>query len=98
MMTASAWLIVTVLVAIGVPAAVLAHELLAERRRLRRAVFADLDDAAANAAFEPGGYLDGYTPQDIAYDLKMYAADCEHYHETQLLPHVRAWLYHRGLV
>ena len=93
MMTANGWLVAVVLVAIGVPGAVLAWEVLAERRRLRLAVFADLDSAAANAAFEPGGYLDGYTPQDIAYDLKLYAEDCEYYHESQLLPHVRAWLY-----
>lgn len=61
-------------------------------RRIRRAVFANLDSAAEDGQFEPDGYLHGYTSFDVAADLEVYAEDCSGYTAEQMFPHVRAWM------
>lgn len=70
------------------------------RSRVRSAVFHDLDSAYSNGYFTQDGYLNGMSPYEIAYDLTCYSADFD-YKRTKphkLVPHVRVWLYQKGLL
>lgn len=64
---------------------------------VRALVFSNLNSAEGNDYFQPGEYLDGMSPDEIAYDLTQYAATCEGYQPTQLSPYVREWMQLRGL-
>lgn len=63
---------------------------------IRKTVFVNLDNAFANGAFEADGHLCGSTPDDIAYDLIAFAADCEDFTSDQILPFVEEWLQQEG--
>lgn len=59
---------------------------------LREIVFANLDCAADNGAFEVGGYLSGAKAEEIADDMVSMASDCEDYQPGELVPFVEEWL------
>jgi hypothetical protein len=59
---------------------------------LRQIVFANLNDARANGAFEPNEHLDGATAQEIAEDMVAMAEDCENFRAAELVPFVQEWL------
>jgi hypothetical protein len=59
---------------------------------LRKIVFANLDDARDNGAFEPKGHLDGSTPLEIAEDMVALAEDCENFRAMELVPFIQEWL------
>jgi hypothetical protein len=64
----------------------------AKRNDVRALVFSNLDSAYEGGQFEPDGYLFGVTADDLANDLTLYAEDCSGMLESELLPHVRAWM------
>ena len=67
------------------------------QRRLRRRVFANLDNAYENGYFEPGEYLYGASACGVSWDLRAFAEDMYEYDAATLKPHVQAWLSHKGL-
>lgn len=90
-------------IAVGVYAmvvgAILLISLLTHARRnaaTRKRVFANLDHADVNGYFAKGEWLDGATVHDIAYDMTLYAADCEDLDASYLVPYVQEWLDRRG--
>jgi hypothetical protein len=70
------------------------------RRRypaVHKMVFTLLDDAYANGHSEPGERCHGMSPDEIAYDMTLYAPDCENLRPEFLTPYVRAWMQQKGL-
>lgn len=64
-----------------------------QRRRLRTAVYGNLDAAwDSDHFFAPGGYLCDMTPGEVAYDLSCYAPDLELERPETLLPYVNEWI------
>jgi hypothetical protein len=66
-------------------------------RIVRRAVFENMDSAAANGYFAPGEQLHGATAHSIVMDLRAYAEDprLDNAGDKSLERHVRAWLSNR---
>lgn len=62
---------------------------------LHSIVFDHLDNAAENGHFAKGEYLDALSPDEITYDLIMYAELCGGYQIDELTPYVREWLQRR---
>jgi hypothetical protein len=60
-------------------------------------VFTLLDNAYANGYFEPGEQCHGMTADELAYDMTLYAPDCENLRPEFLTPYVRAWMQQKGL-
>lgn len=69
----------------------------ARRRKVRDIVYRNLDAALEGGQFEPDGYLHGISAAMIANDLTLYAEDCSGYLESEVEPHVRAWMKARML-
>lgn len=67
------------------------------KRRLRRAVFANLDSAYENGYFEPGEYLHRAGARSITFDLRAFAPDMFDHPANKLLPYVAEWLDQKGL-
>lgn len=63
----------------------------------RYKVFQELNAAREGRQFEPYGYLHGGTPEEVAYDMALYAETVAGYSEADLLPHVRDWMTMWGL-
>lgn len=68
-----------------------------DRRRIRRQVFENLDSAYRNGYFEPGEYLNCMSPDEIAYDMTVYAEDCAPMEGPTLAQYVREWQYQKGM-
>lgn len=67
----------------------------AHRRRktlVRRVVFRDLNSAAANGCFEPGGQLHNMTADEIAYDMTRGIESCDEARPERLTPFINEWL------
>jgi hypothetical protein len=62
----------------------------------RKLVFDNLDAALEGGQFEPGNCLDGMSPDEIAYDMTMYAEGCENYRPEDLALYVHEWQRERG--
>lgn len=63
----------------------------------RKLVFDNLEHAWSEAHFERGGYLQGMTAAEIAYDLTCDCPDCSNLDPSYLEPYVREWLRYKGL-
>lgn len=73
-----------------------------KRNALRRKVFANLDQAYRDGAWDwpedaKCGYVCGPSAGDIVYILVRHSDDLAEYRTDVLAPHVRAWLYSKGL-
>jgi len=55
-------------------------------------VVRNLEDAKENEAWMPGGYLSGYSAEDIAKDMVLFAADCENLKPSDIVEIIRAWM------
>lgn len=81
---------------LAIGAGSVAHWLMV-RATVRAMIFANLDSAYQNGYFEEGQQFWGSGPHEIALDLTAYASDCEGRNPDTLAPHVRAWLYSKGI-
>lgn len=69
-----------------------------ETDRVRRSVFANLDDAWLHGHFGEGNHCEGMRTADLTQDMLMYAVDFDgNYYETDIAPYVREWLLQKGL-
>lgn len=68
-----------------------------DRRALRRTVYQNLDSAYGGGQFEADGYCAGLSAFELALDLTTYAEDCYDVNARKLVPHVRDWLFQKGL-
>lgn len=64
---------------------------------LKQLVFSNLDAAKEGESFEPGGYLDGYTAEDIALDMVIHASDLEDYESEELVEFIKEWMNERNI-
>ena len=55
-------------------------------------VISNLEDAKANGCWQPDGYLIGYSAEDIATDMVLFAEDCQDLDPKHLVEYIRAWL------
>lgn len=70
-----------------------------DRRRawLQFVVFCNLDAALEGGQFDADCWNCDMNALAIACDLQVYAADCEGYKPTQMLPYVREWMIKQGM-
>ena len=68
-----------------------------DRRKLRQAVYGNLDSAYEGGQFEADGYLHSEPAGGIAYDLTCYAEDLLDREPAELLPYVRDWMFQKGI-
>lgn len=68
-----------------------------ETAKVRGIVWLSLDSAFYGGKFGPRGSLYGMSAEDIANDLTLYCEDASGYSESDLVPHVQAWLQERRL-
>ena len=57
----------------------------------------NLESAQENGAFEKGGYLRGFSAEEIAHDMVNCSADAEQFDPEELVPHVRTWMSIAGI-
>lgn len=74
-----------------------AYEWHGYRKRVRRMVFRNLDSAYENGYFAEGEYMHGACANSIAEDMRAFSEDAYDHRPAALVPHVRAWLYQKGL-
>lgn len=63
-----------------------------KRAELRHLVFANLDSARLHGYFRPGELLHNATPEELAYELTLYAEGLDDKDPDTLLTYVREWV------